>query len=295
MKEDGWIIRPKSLEDVAKHLVVEGAKVNISLKSIELHDLMVKFDGDCEALFYRNKTLQDIPKFAFIICSNPKSYRIREHLERRGLVFLNPLESVKISKCKAENLRLFKALGIPYPKSFLTCPELNPDLIDSELKFPVVVKNPNTDGGDHVFLCQAPYDLIDKLDNLKKKTKSSEYLIQEYIENSHGRDFRVIMLGNEPIVHVERHSQNDDFRSNISTGGSYVPAKLPEELKEYSRKIVTALNSDFVSIDFLFDQDGYKACEINTLPGMIKSEEATGIKIAQKLLIYLKEKAERFS
>lgn len=51
-----------------------------------------------------------------------------------------------------------------------------------------------------------------------KQSDSVEFLFQEMIENSTGRDVRLQVVGDEVVASMYRYSEND-FRANITAGG----------------------------------------------------------------------------
>jgi ribosomal protein S6--L-glutamate ligase len=70
----------------------------------------------------------------------------------------------------------------------------------------------------------------------------TEVLIQEYIENDY--DIRVHVLGDQVIASMKRNKIENDFRTNVSLGGTtdkYKPSKEIEELSIKAAKAVKCI------------------------------------------------------
>jgi gamma-F420-2:alpha-L-glutamate ligase len=82
----------------------------------------------------------------------------------------------------------------------------------------------------------------------------------------------------------------------FTIGGSVQPFNISKELEELALKAVKSMGLDIVGIDILFDDDKkfpYKICELNTSPGFEGFEQATGIDIAEKILIFCLKKCNK--
>ena len=72
-----------------------------------------------------------------------------------------------------------------------------------------------------------------------------------------------------------RQSQDDDFRANISRGGEGIPYEVNEQIEWLSVESAKALNLDIAGVDLLFDNGGFKICEVNSNPGFEGMEQYT--------------------
>ena len=68
--------------------------------------------------------------------------------------------------------------------------------------------------GEQVYLAKDIVELNRIVDEIGYK----DFLLQEFISSSRGRDIRINVVGNKAIVSMLREN-NNDFRSNISSGG----------------------------------------------------------------------------
>jgi gamma-F420-2:alpha-L-glutamate ligase len=109
----------------------------------------------------------------------------------------------------------------------------------------------------------------------------ANFIFQEYVATSHGRDVRVLVVGGRPVAAMERRATNGSFKSNVSLGAEAVPFELKPDLARLAVDAADALNLDVAGVDILFDRDGYRICEANSSPGFQGLERATGVDVPQ--------------
>ena len=87
-----------------------------------------------------------------------------------------------------------------------------------------------------------------------------------------------------------RRATDDDFRANITRGGEGFPYEVNEQIEWLSSESSKALDLDIAGVDLLFDNGGYKICEINSSPGFLGMEKYTEIRVAEQIVNYVKYK-----
>jgi|GEM_PF-1145201 hypothetical protein len=139
------------------------------------------------------------------------------------------------------------------------------DLDDLPFSYPLVIKGHPSGRGLDVKLCGNVEEAREAFEACK--IKGLEVLAQEYVEESHGRDLRVLVAGGEIALILGRQGGEGEFLSNVSNGGRYFEHKLsPEDLVTIN-KVIEAFPVDIAGIDFLFSEDGLLFTEINSAPG----------------------------
>jgi RimK family alpha-L-glutamate ligase len=132
--------------------------------------------------------------------------------------------------------------------------------------------------GKGVYLAKTKTELL----NICQQLKDKPHLFQQFISSSYGKDVRIIVIGGKVIGAIMRISDND-FRSNISSGGRgeiFTPTK---EMTELAIKISKILNLDYCGMDFLIDENGNPTvCEVNSNAFFKGFEKITGINVAKK-------------
>ena len=87
-----------------------------------------------------------------------------------------------------------------------------------------------------------------------------------------------------------RQSTDDDFRANITRGGEGIPYQIDEDIQWLGGESARLLNLDIAGVDLLFDDDGYRICEVNSSPGFEGMDKYTKTNIAEKIVTYVKHK-----
>ena len=98
------------------------------------------------------------------------------------------------------------------------------------------------------------------------------------------------MVNNKVVGCMMRQSVDDDFRANITRGGEGIPYQITEDIEWLGGESARLLGLDIAGVDLLFDNGGYKICEINSSPGFQGMEKYTDIKVAEQIVNYIKIK-----
>ncbi len=151
------------------------------------------------------------------------------------------------------------------------------------LGLPVVVKEAYGSFGQQVYLCHSIEDIESTLDKIGYK----DCLMQEFISSSIGRDVRVNVVGGKVVCAMLRKNDND-FRSNITNGGSMQPYQITKEFEDIALKATQILGLDFAGVDIMFGKSGEGIlCEVNASPHFKSSLVATGIDVSQRIMEYI--------
>ena len=112
----------------------------------------------------------------------------------------------------------------------------------------------------------------------------------EYVSDSHGKDIRIVVVGGKVVGGMKRESNDGDFRANITRGGGAKPIEIDEQMEYLALETTNLLGLDISGVDLLYDNGGYKICEINSSPGFQGMEKYTDIKVAEQIVNYIKIK-----
>ncbi|MBP3878243.1 MAG: hypothetical protein J6E44_09830, partial [Lachnospiraceae bacterium] len=141
---------------------------------------------------------------------------------------------------------------------------------------PAVAKGTESSMGEEVFLIRERSDLQMLCSRFGI---AREWLFEEFIAASSGRDLRLFSMRGEAVACMQRKSRGD-FRANVALGAEVEPYDVTEVLRTAARDLYEETGLDCAGIDLLFGEDGYVFCEINVMPGIEGIEKATGINIA---------------
>ncbi|HPF88985.1 MAG TPA: RimK family alpha-L-glutamate ligase, partial [Candidatus Limiplasma sp.] len=262
------------------------------LSSAQKHgiQLSLQTNADIAVCIDRPEFTSELPDFVLYW---DKDIKIAKLLEQTGLPVFN--SSYGIEQCDDKSLTYLalRQSGIAMPKTIIlpkTFPNIgytNTEFLDAaakQLGFPLVLKECFGSFGKQVYR-------FDDLDQLRKKVvalNGTPMLLQEMVTNSYGRDIRINVVGNRIVASILRQSQDDDFRSNLTLGGSmqsYTPTQAEAQL---ALRAVKELGLTFAGVDVLFGTDGPLLCEVNSNAHFKTTLECTGVNMADAIFKEIK-------
>ena len=156
------------------------------------------------------------------------------------------------------------------------------DKVLSYLGEKIVVKEDKGSFGMQVYLAKGKEELKKILQSLGNKN----FLMEEFVESSKGRDLRVNVVGSKVIGAMER-SNDKDFRSNITLGGKAKYVKCDDEACEMALKACEIVGTDFAGVDLLYGEEGYLFSEINSNVNYLSFNKASGLNMGRSILEYI--------
>ena len=221
-----------------------------------------------------------------------KDIYLARRLEAKGLRLFNRASAVEI--CDNKILTSLALRGnVPLPKTVIApktfegvgyCKKDFLRMAIDVLGLPLIIKEAYGSFGKQVYLATTYAEAEAIVDGLGCK----EFLMQEYVQSSHGRDVRVNVVGEKVVSAMLRYNEND-FRSNISSGGSMRPVSLTKAQEETALSACKAIGLDFAGVDILFGKnDEPIVCEINSNPHFESSFVCTGVDMSVAIIEYIK-------
>lgn len=242
----------------------------------------------------------DIENAVCWMLSNSQMCHYFENIYAKEVIFIWPnIEVINFSD-KFLTGNFLCSIGVKTPETFLITHD-NQVLrrgIDFVGGFPCVIKKTFGSGGYSVAIVDSIDRIKEIIKNIYSNKSSKEispffrasFILQKYIKDSKGEDFRVLCLDGEILGGIKRSSQNGDFRANIALGGRAEIFQVSEKLSSICKKILKKGNIFYAGIDFIKSGDEWIAIEINTSAQFQGFEEATGINVAEKIVTLLYEK-----
>jgi ribosomal protein S6--L-glutamate ligase len=117
-----------------------------------------------------------------------------------------------------------------------------------------------------------------------------DIILQEYIAESKGRDYRAIVVGGRVVAAMRRQAKKGEFRSNLHRGGLGVRVELPKAYRQAAISAAKVMGLEVAGVDMLQGKDGPKILEINSSPGLEGIERTSGVDVAGAIIAH----AERF-
>ena len=119
---------------------------------------------------------------------------------------------------------------------------------------------------------------------------SYNIILQEFIQDSFGKDLRVLVVNGKVVGCMMRQSIDGDFRANITRGGEAIPYQIEENIEWIGGECARLLNLDVAGVDLLFNSGNYVICEVNSAPGFEGMEKYTNKNIALEMVNYVVKK-----
>lgn len=253
-------------------LVEEAANLGIDLKIVGIHDTIISENG-----LINNGT--KLEKREFVI-NRYKWGKVKDEINSIAIKSYNPLDAYNIYINKYEQVKKLCSDKFLVPKYLLGTALLKYEDIVQILGTPFVAKGLESSMGEQISLIEKPEDL----QNLSRTYgMEKEWLFEEFITTSFGRDMRFYSIRGEVVACMQRKSQGD-FRANVALGASVEPFEITPQIRQIAKDIYNQTGLDFLGIDLLFGKDKPYFCEINVMPGIEGIETASGVNVAKRIM-----------
>ena len=224
-----------------------------------------------------------------------KDILLANFLKNTGIPVFNDPDVIETCDNKAIQYLVLSKQGIPMPETIIA-PKVYPNFtikdsgyyeqVLNRLGLPMVIKEGHGSFGMKVYLIETEEQFYDKTDELR----GIDYVFQEFIATSRGRDIRVNIVGGEIVAAMYRHSETD-FRANITNGGVATVIELTDEQKALAIQAAHAVGAEFAGVDLLFgDNEEPLVCEVNAAAHIRNIYNVTGINVADAMIAYILRK-----
>ena len=212
-------------------------------------------------------------------------------LEASGLKLYNSAQAIETCDDKMQTYFALRNAGvavartIPAPLCYTPNVKADEKFLENvakKLGFPLVVKKSYGSFGAGVQLVHGIPELIETAN----KFLYEPHFYQEFIEQSSGKDIRVIVIGGKVVAAMERVAQKGEFRSNVELGGVGRKIDLLENYAQTAIKAAKALGLDYCGVDILEKGDGL-VCEVNSNAFFEGIESVTGVNVAKAYAKYI--------
>jgi ribosomal protein S6--L-glutamate ligase len=116
-------------------------------------------------------------------------------------------------------------------------------------------------------------------------------LIQAFVEEAHGTDYRAIVVGGRVVAAMARQAGEGEFRSNLHRGGTATGVQLEEAYEKTAVHAAEVLGLNIAGVDMIPSQEGPMVLEVNSSPGLEGIEGATGVDVAGAMIDFVLERA----
>lgn len=161
------------------------------------------------------------------------------------------------------------------------------DLIMADVKYPVVLKRIRSSAKKAIGLAYNESELRELIQKLHRT--GAFYQLREYIE--HDKEWRVMMVGGEPVSVLERAGRSEAFLASFADDAIRIGRTIEEvpDVIDVARQVNKGMGDDLQGIDIIRGRKNGElyVIDVNPAPSYAVSEEITGINIAGKIVEYM--------
>lgn len=234
---------------------------------------------------------QEFPDFAVLL---DKDILLGYFLKSRGVPVYNDPAIIDLCDNKATQYIRLAEQNIPMPKT-IVAPKVYPNFtiqgsgyyegVLRTLGLPMIIKEGHGSFGMKVYLIETEDQFYEKVESLS----GVDYVFQEFIAGSRGRDIRVNIVGGKIVAAMKRQSDTD-FRANITNGGRAFPVELTPEQQQLALEAAEAVGAVFAGVDLLYGpNDRPLVCEVNAAAHIRNILNVTGVNVGDAMIRYIQE------
>ena len=292
---NGWILYKNPIEESweTNRLVEEFTKQDIEIRVVNPNDVDIFVDRDDRKSIIVGGKPRALPDFVIPRTGSGTTYFIKaiiRHLERLGVTLINGSNAIDTVKDKLYTQQVLGESNLPVPKTLLVRHPIKLEWVEKNLTFPVIIKTLSGSFGAGVFMAEDKKQFKQLLKMAEITKKSYNIIVQEFIKDSWGKDLRVFVFNGKVVGCMMRQAVDDDFRANITRGGEGIPYQIDENIEWLGGESARLLGLDIAGVDLLFDNGGYKICEVNSSPGFEGMDKFTHTNIAEDIVNFVKHK-----
>ncbi len=260
-------LNTKKYNELHTHLINSAAKKGIELKlktNLELAEEEINADF---VLFW------------------DKDINLARRIERKGIPVFNSSQAIALCDDKARTfIELEGIVSQPEtliaPKCYFKCDMSG--FVDTAIKrlgLPLVFKECFGSFGKQVYLCRTRNEILNHI-------SERPFILQRFIKESLSTDIRLEIVGGRCVSAVRRINEND-FRSNVTSGGSMQPYSPTESEIKTAVCACEKLGLTFGGVDILSNG---MLCEVNSNAHIINIMNTNGIDIAPLIFDEIEER-----
>lgn len=273
----------------------ESQRYGFSTRIIDPMSITTAVDDEGGRIYYKGWPVEAdavIPRIGFSI-TRPGASIVRQ-FERLGSIVHNTADSILLSRDKIAATQVMAECGLPVPKTIRVA-SMNDCMYALRAigGYPLVIKASEGTQGSSVFLIDDEVRAISLLSQMFER--GMRPLVQEYVEESHGRDVRVIVVRGRVVASMMRKARGSEFRSNFHLGGSVEAVSLTSDQANVAIKAADELGLDVAGVDMLESASGPLLLEANSSPGLEGIERATGVNVAARIVSSLRARVREAS
>jgi ribosomal protein S6--L-glutamate ligase len=274
-----------------RRFISEARSRGHSVKLVRYLDCYADISKSNPAVYYQGKLLKDIDVIVPLISISSTDFGVSLIRQFETMGVPTTVGSLALSRArdKIRQAQIFARRGIDIPRTAFTNHAADvSSLIDMVGGVPLIVKTIKGSAGSGVMLLESKKSAVSTIEAFLSQSVS--VLIQEYIEESEGKDIRAIVVGGRVIAAIQRTAVEGEFRSNLYQGGDAQRIRLTAEEKRLAIESAKSTNLSVIAgVDIIQSSRGPLVSEVNACPNLMGAESATGINIVGAVIDYIEK------
>lgn len=156
------------------------------------------------------------------------------------------------------------AAGTPTPTTFLI--KNRRHMLAYKERLPLIIKPRSENQGRNIFVARTA-EALRAYSGLLLDLYGS-CIVQDFIEESAGRDIRVFVIGNRVVAAMERQAPEGSDIANLSKGGSARAVSITAAEAAISVRAAQLFETAYAGVDMLRTSHGPVILEVNVAPGL---------------------------
>jgi len=288
MMKIGLLVPPTKTYNESRFIEEARARGH-AVKTIRYLECYANISKNNPEVYYRGKSLKDIDVIVPLISINSTDFGVAliRQFEMMGVPTTVGSLALSRARDKIRQAQIFSRRGIDTPKTAFTNHAADASALVSMVGgVPLIVKTIKGSSGNGVMLLESRKSAISTIEAFFSQSVS--ILIQEYIEESEGKDIRVIVVGGRVIGSIQRVAVEGEFRSNLYQGGEAKRVRLTAEERRLAINAAKSTNLTAIAgVDIIQSSRGPLVSEVNACPNLAGIESATNLNVAGALLEYI--------
>jgi len=209
--------------------------------------------------------------------------------EAMGTFCLNSSASIGTSRDKlaAHQALAFNRISMP-DTAFANSPRDTQNIIDLTSGGSLVVKLLESSQGKGVILAETKKAASSVISAFQKL--NAPFIVQDFLKGVNGSDIRLFVISGKVVASMMRSASDDDFRSNLHSGGKASKVKITKEERKIAKKAAKAMGLNIAGVDILRSTEGPKVLEVNSSPGLQGIETINNINVAPLIIDYIERR-----
>lgn len=285
--------RNKNLHSI-RRLIHESKKLHVECDVINPLDCQLILEGRQRKILVHGKELPHYDAVLPRIGTSITDYGLAvvRHFETMGIFVVNGSHAIADSRNKLRSLQTLSEAGLRVPNTVLCRGSKGlRNALETVKEMPVVLKALKGTQGLGVMLIHSVVSLVSVLDTFQ--TLDEDVLLQEFLKESEGSDYRLFVVGGTVIAAMQRTAPKGEFRSNIHRGGEGSPIKVPASYLKLAVRAAQVFNLGVAGVDLMIGPNGPTILEVNSSPGFEGIEKATHKNIAHLILKHTVSEARK--